>query len=123
MDRTCAGAHPDNVGLDAVSGEAALIWCPFPDEEAAHRCIAALLDERLIACGNILPGVKSLFSWSGTRGEGAECGVLLKTVAARLPEAMARLRAVHPYDTPAILGWRVEADPWTLTWLEAETGV
>lgn len=105
-----------------MSGEAALIWCPFPDEDSARHCIAALLDARLIACGNILAGMQSLFAWNGALDESAECGALCKTVAPRLTEAMARLRALHPYEAPAILAWSVEADTCTLAWLKQETG-
>lgn len=104
-------------------GEAALIWSPFPDEAAARPAIAALLSERLIACGNLMPGVRSLFVWEGRDSESAECGALLKTTAARLAEAMRRLAALHPYETPAITGWTVHADAGTLAWLRAATSV
>lgn len=105
-----------------MSGEAALIWCPFPDGESAREAIGVLLDERLIACGNLIPGVQSLYRWQGERAESAEHGALCKTTAERLDPAMARLRDLHPYDTPAIAGWTVATDRGVLTWLEAETG-
>lgn len=104
-----------------MSGEAALIWCPFPDEAAATAAIAALLEERLIACGNKLPGVRSQFAWQGVREESDESGALLKTTAPLLDAAMRRLAELHPYDTPAIAGWTVRADPGTLAWLQQET--
>lgn len=99
----------------------ALIWCPFPDEPAARAAAATLLDERLIACANLLPGVQTLFLWQGARGDAEETAALFKTGAARLDAAMRRLRALHPYDAPAITGWTVRADPGTLAWLEEET--
>lgn len=105
-----------------MNEEAALIWCPFPDEATARAAISALLDERLIACGNSLAGVESLFAWQGARDESRECGALLKTTAARLDAAMARLAALHPYEAPSILGWTVRTTPATLAWLEEETG-
>ena len=52
-----------------MSGEAALIWCPFPDAESARVAIGTLLDERLIACGNMVPGVQSLFRWQAKEHE------------------------------------------------------
>lgn len=100
---------------------AALIWCPFPDQAAASSAIAGLLDERLIACGNLIPGIHSIFAWQGARDESAECGALLKTTAPLLDEAMRRLAELHPYDTPAITGWTVRAHAGTLAWLEGET--
>ncbi len=86
----------------------ALIWCPFPDRAAAEQAAAKLLDENLIACANMVEGVHSLFEWDGERGSGSECGVLFKTHADRLAEAVARIEALHPYDTPAVMGWRCE---------------
>ena len=106
---------------EGSAGDAALIWCPFPDEGAARSVATALLAERLIACANLLPGVQSLFAWQGVPNEGAECGMLLKTTAPLLDDAMRRLAELHPYDTPAITGWTVRADAGTLQWLGAET--
>ena len=98
----------------------ALIWCPFPDEASAASAASRLLDEKLIACANLLGPVHSLYEWNGERGEGREVGVLFKTDAALLDAAVARIEALHPYDTPAVLGWRCDAAaPATAAWLAA----
>jgi periplasmic divalent cation tolerance protein len=89
--------------------EAALIWCPFADGEAAHAAAEALLDEGLVACANILPPIHSLYSWQGERGEASEVGVLFKTHASLLARAVERLEALHGYEAPAIVGWRADA--------------
>jgi len=98
----------------------ALIWCPFADEASAAAVAAQLLDEGLIACANILPPMRSLYTWQGERGEAVEIGVLFKTDASALDRATARLAEIHPYDTPAVLGWRTDtaAKP-TAEWLWA----
>lgn len=88
---------------------AALIWTTFADEGSAAEAAAALLDERLVACANLTPGLRSLYLWRGERGESRECGVLFKTQSALLERACARLADIHPYDTPAISGWRADA--------------
>ncbi|MCK9543112.1 MAG: divalent-cation tolerance protein CutA [Novosphingobium sp.] len=99
---------------------AALIWCPFPDEDSAARTAHTLLDERLIACANMLPTMRSIFQWRGERGEAQETGAILKTDAALLDRAMARLADLHPYEQPAIVGWRCDrASAATRAWLEA----
>lgn len=96
----------------------ALIWCPFPDTASAESAANTLLDEGLIACANLLPAMRSLYVWQGTRGQAEETGVLFKTDAALLDAAIARLAALHPYETPAILGWRCDASaPATAAWL------
>lgn len=88
---------------------AALIWCPFADPESAAAAANVLLDEGLVACANLLPAVRSLYRWRGERGEAIETGVLFKTRADLLARAIARLEAVHPYEAPAIAGWRCDA--------------
>lgn len=87
----------------------ALVWCPFGDEDSARAAAGILLDEGLVACANILPGIESLFVWNGAAGQAREVGMLLKTNAALLEKVIARLDALHPYDQPTILGWRCEA--------------
>ena len=101
----------------------ALIWCPFADEASAEAAARQLLDERLIACANILPPMRSLYAWEGERGEATEVGVLFKTDASALERATARLAEIHPYDTPAVLGWRTDtAASTTAAWLRAAVG-
>jgi periplasmic divalent cation tolerance protein len=97
---------------------AALIWCPFESEAQAAEAAGQLLDEGLVACANLLPGVRSLYVWNGERGEARECGALFKTDADLLDRAVARLAAIHPYETPAIAGWRADATaPAMAAWL------
>lgn len=96
----------------------ALIWCPFPDAATAAATAKTLLDERLVACVNILPAMISLFEWNGERGEASETGALFKTDAALLDRAVTRLGEEHPYDEPAIVAWRCDAaSPGTVAWL------
>lgn len=100
----------------------ALIWCPFPDEDSARKVANALLDEGLVACANIMPGMHSLFVWNGVREEGEEVGVLFKLDARALNCTILRIESLHPYKTPAILGWNCDAvSDATRVWLEGET--
>ena len=101
----------------------ALIWCPFPDRAEAEKVASRLLDEKLVACANLVDGMTSLYVWHGERGTEAECGALFKTDAAVLVQAVARLEELHPYDAPAVMGWRVDApSAAAAAWLAAETG-
>jgi periplasmic divalent cation tolerance protein len=100
----------------------ALIWCPFPDAATAAATATTLLEERLIACANIVPTMLSLFEWNGERGEASEAGALLKTDVALLERAVARLAEEHPYEEPAIIAWHADAaTPGTAAWLGALT--
>lgn len=101
-----------------MSTSAALIWSPFADQASAETATGILLDEGLIVCANILPAVRSLYVWNGERGSGEEYGALFKTEASLLDAAVARLGQIHPYDTPAIVGWRCDAEaPQTAEWI------
>ena len=102
---------------------AAVIWTAFADEDSAAEVASLLLDEQLVACANLVPGLRSLYFWRGERGEAEECGVLFKTDAALLDRACARLAELHPYDTPAVSGWRADTTAAaTADWLSELSG-
>ncbi|AOL25035.1 divalent cation tolerance protein [Erythrobacter litoralis] len=99
---------------------AALAYAPFPDRDSAREIAGTLLAERLIACANILAPVESVFEWDGRRTSEEEVGALFKTTSAALAALIERLGELHPYDTPAIIGWHCDAGhPATLEWLGA----
>ncbi len=103
---------------DGAAPAGALAWCPFPDEESALAAVHVLIDEGLAACGNLLPGMTSVFLWDGRKDSAREVGVLVKTRADLLDAAVSRLAQLHPYEAPAVLGWRCDAGaPATLAWL------
>lgn len=77
-----------------------LMTCP-PDQ--AEPLLATLLGERLIACGNIIPGVLSRYWWQGALCSDHEALVIMETAADRLPAAMTRLAELHPYEVPKLL--------------------
>lgn len=101
---------------------AALIWCPFPSQEEAQRVAGQLVEEKLVACANILPGALSVFAWEGEIQTETEVVAVLKTTAELLPQAVRRLEQLHSYDVPAIAGWEVDHMPEaTLAWLKQVT--
>jgi periplasmic divalent cation tolerance protein len=69
----------------------------------AEHLVRALLSERLIACGTLLPSARSLYHWEGEITEEAEVVILLKTVAARLDAIGEAFGLHHPYDVPELL--------------------
>lgn len=90
----------------------------FPGADTARKAVRLLVEERLIACGNLIPGVESIYEWKGVIETANEVTVIAKTTAGRADEALARLRALHPYEVPEILllpittGW-----PAYLEWI------
>lgn len=84
-----------------------LIFSTFADEGSASPVIRSLLDEGLIACASIVPGVRSIYRWKGKVEESAEVQVIFKTPAENASRCMARLAELHPYQVPEI----VEVEP------------
>jgi len=67
-----------------------------------------LVDERLAACVNVLPEMDSTYRWQGRVGRDREHQVIIKTGRSRIPDLVARLRSLHPYELPEILVLPVE---------------
>jgi periplasmic divalent cation tolerance protein len=82
--------------------EAAIVLSTAPGEAAAGIA-RALVEERLAACVNVVPGVHSIYRWEGRIEEAGECLLVIKTSRARWGDLEARLRDLHPYAVPEIL--------------------
>jgi periplasmic divalent cation tolerance protein len=109
--------------VNEIAPAAALVWCPFPDITSARVAADVLLGERLIACANMIAGVESHFIWNSEPAHSTETGMLCKTTSECLPMVIKRLGELHPYDTPAIVGWRCDAvHPASMAWLTAQCG-
>lgn len=101
---------------------AVLIYTTFPGLEPAQDTARLLVERRLVACANILPGMISIYRWADELEQAEEVAVLLKTTAARAEAVVAEVRAFHPYEQPAILILPVRGgDPGYLAWIAAET--
>jgi len=73
------------------------------DLDQATAIAHTLIEERLAACINILPNVRSIYRWEGTIEQSSECLLIVKTSKAKLTQTERRLQALHPYDTPELL--------------------
>jgi periplasmic divalent cation tolerance protein len=74
-----------------------------PDQATAEKIVDALVQERLIACGNIANGVQSLYRWQGAVERADEILVILKTTEPAAAAVVARVRDLHPYEVPEVL--------------------
>ncbi len=100
-----------------------LVYTTFPDAAAALEIGESLVRERLIACINVLPGMRSVYAWKGAVERADEVAAILKTRAGLADALSAALKTRHPYDTPIILQVAVTgADPDTAAWILSETG-
>ena len=94
-----------------------------PGVDAAEPLIRNLLDERLVACGNVLPGAVSLYRWQGAVHRDEEVVVILKTVRRLVSRVLERARTLHPYEVPEMLVQEVaDGNPAYLRWVAEECG-
>jgi periplasmic divalent cation tolerance protein len=93
-----------------------------PDADTAASLARALVGERLAACVNVVPGVRSFYRWEGDVQEDAEVLLIIKTQAARQEEVAARIKALHPYALPEVLVLPVVGGSVSyLDWVETES--
>lgn len=93
----------------------------LPPSADAAAFVGALLDARLIACGTLLPGARSLYRWEGRVEDAAETLVLLKTTAEQLPLLREHIPSLHPYQVPELLALPcTDGLPAYLEWVRGE---
>ncbi len=100
--------------------EAVVVLVTAPTVESAAEMARALVEEGLAACGNVVPGVRSIYRWAGEIHDDPEVVLLLKTERRLVAALKERLPALHPYQVPELLALPVEdgLSPY-LAWLAA----
>jgi len=100
--------------------EMLLAFSTFGSEEEATRVVRTLVEERLIACGNLIPGARSLYRWQGKLRDEREVVAIMKTRKQDWAVLLSRLHELHSYGTPELIAVRIAAGaPKYLAWLEA----
>ena len=93
-----------------------------PDVDWLAGLANTLVSERLAACGNIIPTIRSIYRWEGTIEDDAEAFLILHTQRHHVTTIIERTNDLHPYDTAQILATDViEADPAYAQWVITET--
>jgi len=102
--------------------DALLVFTTLPSADKAAELAKVLVEERLAACANLLPAIRSIYRWQGKLQDENEVVVLLKTRAEHLERLKLRILELHPYEVPEVLAVPVEAgyQPY-LDWLAGET--
>lgn len=89
----------------------------------AERMVRTLVEERVVACGNILPGITSIFRWQGAVEREQETLIVFKTTAQGATRLLQRVPELHPYDVPEVLVIPVEAGhPPYMNWVNENVG-
>ncbi len=96
-----------------------LVTCP-PDRAAGIA--RPLVEEKLCACVNIVPGLRSIYRWKGELCDDGESLLVIKTRESLLEPLRARVLQLHPYEVPEVLALPVQAgNPDYLRWLTDST--
>jgi len=101
---------------------AVLVYTTYPSIVEAEQAGRAIVERRLAACVNILPGMISHYWWQGTLERGEEVVMIIKTRASLAETVHEAVKQMHSYATPAILVIPLESvDHAYLAWIMAET--
>lgn len=102
--------------------ELRVVLATAPDADTGAALARVLVEERLAACVNLLPGVRSIYRWEGQVEDASEVLLLIKTRADRCEALASRVRELHPYDVPEVLELPAVggSDPY-LEWVRTES--
>lgn len=99
-----------------------VVFITVPNRKTADTITALLLEEKLAACVNQVPGVKSHFWWKGKLEEAEEILLIVKTRTALLRPLTELVRKNHPYTVPEVIGFPIaEGNKSYLEWIESST--
>jgi periplasmic divalent cation tolerance protein len=117
-----SGSAAQEIVMDNNNERVVFVYTTHPSVVEAERIGRELVEKRLCACVNILPGMVSLYWWQGAIERGEEAVMIVKTRAALAEPVRAAVRQLHSYTTPAILVLPIESvDPDYEEWLLAES--
>jgi periplasmic divalent cation tolerance protein len=103
--------------------QALVVITAFGNEADARSLVSTLVEDRLIACGTLLPGARSIYRWESTIREESEVVVVLKTDVTKWDALRAAVERRHPYQVPELLAMPVTHGlERYLSWLTSEVG-
>lgn len=99
-----------------------LVLSTCTNAEEAERIGRGVVESKLAACVNIVPGIRSIYRWKGAVEDAQECLLVLKTRQDRFRLLTAEIRKLHSYEVPEIIGLPIiDGDAEYLAWIENET--
>ena len=105
-----------------MAEETLVILTTWPSAESAREAARILIEARLAACANIIPGVESIYRWKDAIETSAETLVIFKATMGSYPRFEARLKELHPYEVPEVVALRpTDGLPAYMRWVEENT--
>jgi periplasmic divalent cation tolerance protein len=90
-------------GGEALASRVCIVLVTVPDPEVGRDLARKVVEESLAACGNVIPGLVSVYRWKGAIQEDSEALVVFKSTSYALPELERRVTELHPYEVPEFL--------------------
>ena len=95
-----------------------LVLCTCPDTVVANRIARCLVEEKLAACVNLIPGITSVYSWQGKVESSSEVQLVIKTTAEMFEPLSLKIKELHPYEVPEIIALNIQqGDKHYLNWI------
>ncbi len=91
-----------------MATDVVVVLCTLPPGDAASSIARTLVEERLAACVNLVPQVRSIYVWEGAVEQADEQLAIIKTTVDGVAALRARLVALHPYDVPEVIALPVD---------------
>lgn len=100
-----------------------VVYCTCPDQATAEHIAETVIDERLAACVNLVPGLTSIYRWQGQIQRETEMLLIMKTGNMAYPRLETRLRELHPYEVPEIIALPIQSGSAAyLNWIADNIG-
>lgn len=105
-----------------TDGDYRMVLVTAPDMEVGRAVARKVLEEKLVACVNIVPKIESLYWWEGKIDSSSEALLVMKTLAVHAVELEQVVVAAHPYDTPEFVALPItEGSQKYLSWISDST--
>ena len=100
-----------------------VVLCMTSSADEAEKIARRLVEQRLAACVNVLPGARSFYRWKGNIEDAAEWLLIIKSARSRFAALRAALEQLHSYEVPEVIALSVvDGAKNYLDWMEGELG-
>ena len=100
-----------------------IVLCTTPDMECASKIAQSLVEKKLAACCNIVPGLTSVYTWKGKTEQADEHLLVIKTKSDKFKTVEDVIYKLHPYEVPEIIALDITAGSENyLKWISENVG-
>ena len=108
--------------MSQIPSESAFLYVTASSPQEAEKIASMLVQERWVACANILPAIQSIYWWEGSVHRDQEVALILKTRRDLVGQVVQRVQQLHSYECPCVVALPiVDGNPAFLQWISAQT--